>query len=59
VYPCGQMKKPFYLNGIKVRCYGEHVGGTYWELGKRVHHHFWPGLIPLANNTLPIGISFH
>jgi len=53
------MKKPFYLNGIKVRCYGEHVGGTYWELGKRVHHHFWPGLIPLANNTLPIGISFH
>jgi hypothetical protein len=106
--------------GIKVRCYGEHVGGTHWELEehirnlmrthwwelkrnivrthweprknekksfqhpplqnlkgykarhlecmlwpshwlheicllKRVHHHFWPRLIPLAKNTLPIG----
>jgi hypothetical protein len=96
--------------GIKVRCYGEHVGehienltGTHWELkgnimgthwrqGKnekqillptppnfkmkkashlecmlgpphwlheislprRVCHYFWPGLIPLAKNTLPI-----
>jgi hypothetical protein len=24
------------------------------SLLKRVCHHFWPGLIPLANNTLPI-----
>ncbi len=103
--------------GIKVRCYGEHVGepiwnlgnilGTWWEsignlkgtwntlgtrekwkkktfhpspfpqtykekarhldgmlgpshwlheisLPKRVHHHFWPGLIRLAKNTLLI-----
>jgi hypothetical protein len=23
-------------------------------LPKRVHHHFWPGLIALAKNTLPI-----
>jgi len=95
--------------GIKVRCYGEHLGehirklmrthwglkrnivGTQWEPGKMkkkcfpsppsklkrkkprhlecmlgpsnwlhaislpktVYHHFWPGLIPLAMNTLP------
>jgi len=24
------------------------------SLPKRVHHHFWPGLIALAKNTLPI-----
>jgi hypothetical protein len=94
--------------GIKVRCYGEHLGGMHWELEehirnlmgthweprkngkksfqhpppqylkghkarhlecmlrpshwlheiclfKRVHHLFWPRLIPLAKNTLPIG----
>ncbi len=99
------------VNGIKVRCYGEHIGnlgnifetwwelkrnivGTHWEHGKneknpspsppatptktwkekkqgiliaflglpigcmkilfpREHHHFWPGLIPLAKKTLP------
>jgi hypothetical protein len=28
------MKKPFYLNGIKVRCYGEHVGEHIGNLGK-------------------------
>jgi hypothetical protein len=32
------------------------IVGTHWEPGRnfscqRVHHHFWPGLIPLAKNT--------
>jgi hypothetical protein len=22
--------------GIKVRCYGEHVGGTHWEIGEHM-----------------------
>jgi hypothetical protein len=34
------------------------LGPSNWlheiSLPKRVHHHFWPGLIPLAKNTLPI-----
>jgi hypothetical protein len=30
------------------------IGGMKFSLHKRVHHHFRPGLIPLAKNTLPI-----
>jgi hypothetical protein len=34
------------------------LGPSHWlheiSLPKRVPHHFWPGLIPLAKNTLPI-----
>jgi hypothetical protein len=34
------------------------LGPSSWlheiSLLKRVHHHFWPWLIPLAKNTLPI-----
>jgi hypothetical protein len=34
------------------------LGPSHWlheiSLPKRVCHHFWHGLIPLANNTLPI-----
>jgi len=34
------------------------LGPSHWlheiSLPKGVHHHFWPGLIPLAKNTLPI-----
>jgi len=37
------------------------LGPSYWlheiSLSTRVPHHFWPGPIPLAKNTLlPIGI---
>jgi hypothetical protein len=27
------------------------------SLRKRVHHHFWPGLIPLAKSSLPIHLQ--
>jgi hypothetical protein len=34
------------------------VGPSPWlheiSLPKRVHHHFWHGLIPLTKKTLPI-----
>jgi hypothetical protein len=23
-------------HGIEVRCYGEHVGGTHWDLGEHI-----------------------
>jgi hypothetical protein len=36
------------------------LGPSHWlheiSLPKRVGHHFWPGLTPLANNTLPINV---
>jgi hypothetical protein len=38
------------------------LGPSHWlheiSLPKRVCHHFWPGLLPLANNTLPINQEF-
>jgi len=34
------------------------LGPSYWlheiSLPKRVHHHFWPGLLPFAKSTIPI-----
>jgi hypothetical protein len=34
------------------------LGPSHWlheiSLPKRVHHHFWPGLVRLAKNTLLI-----
>jgi len=34
------------------------LGPSHWlheiSLPRRVHHYFWPGLTPLAENTLPI-----
>ncbi len=36
------------------------LGPSHWlheiSLPNRVPHYFWPGLIPLANNTMPIGV---
>jgi len=36
------------------------LGPSYWlheiSLPIRAPHHFWPGPIPLAKNTLPIGV---
>jgi len=38
------------------------LGPSHWwheiSLPKRVLHHFWHGLIPLAKNTLPIEMGF-
>jgi len=46
------------LKGKKARHLECLLGPSHWlheiSLPKRVHHHFWPGLIPLAKNTLPI-----
>jgi hypothetical protein len=46
----------------KLEMHLECIGPSHWlheiSLPKRVHHHFWGGLIPLEMNTLPI-ILFH
>ncbi len=46
------------LKGRKARHLECMRGPSNWlheiSLPRRVHHHFWPGLIPLAKNTLPI-----
>jgi hypothetical protein len=47
-----------YLKGKKARHLECMLGHSIWmhaiSLPKRVHHPFWPGLIPLAKNTLPM-----
>jgi hypothetical protein len=49
------------LKGKKARHLQFMLGPSHWlheiSLHKRVCHHFWPGLIPLAKNTLSIGIE--
>jgi hypothetical protein len=49
------------LKGIKARHLECMLGPSHWLheifLPKRVHHHFWLGLIPSTKNTLPIQSS--
>jgi hypothetical protein len=50
------------LEGRKARHLECMLGASHWvheiSLPKRVHHHFWPVLIPFANNTSLILLSF-
>jgi hypothetical protein len=52
---------PQNLKGKKARYLECMLGPSHWlhefSLSKRVCHHFWPGPIPLAKNTLPIQIN--
>ncbi len=50
------------LEGRKARHLECMLRASHWvheiSLPKRVHHHFWPLLIPFANNNLPFLLSF-
>jgi hypothetical protein len=51
------LPRPPNLKGKKARHLECMLGPSHWlheiSLPKRVRHLFWPGLIPLAKNTLP------
>jgi hypothetical protein len=34
----GERRQHLPNHGIKVRCYGEHVGGTHWDLGEHIEN---------------------
>jgi hypothetical protein len=61
----GKMKKKSFPPETSKEKKAQHLecllGSSHWLheicLPKRVHHHFWHGLLPLAKNTLPIELK--
>jgi hypothetical protein len=55
---CPHPRPPQNIKGKKARHLEFMLGPSPWlheiSLPKRLGHHFWPGLTPLAKNTLPI-----